>query len=828
MTDLNLLLASIKKLPVGEQQEMLKLLDQIDETQKLERARKEFIPYIDHMWPGFIKGAHHKVMAKAFEDIASGTCKRLMINMPPRHALKLGTLIPTTNGWKTIETLRVGDSLFGPDGLPTIVLGKSDVFRNRELFRVSTTDGASLECDGQHLWTFRMQTSVDSKYYTKTTEELLVKDYRHGPYLPRHSLVQYPGRDLLVPPYVLGAWLGDGAASCGTMAAHPDDAGYIRSRFEELGVKTTDTKWKMTFGTNGLMVSLREIGVLNNKHIPENYLTASVHQRIELLRGLMDTDGDVSKCGKCTFNTSNYELADQVLELVRSFGVKARVTRRQTNYKGKPSRPSFRIMFKLAGAASLPRKAERCRDASGNWSRSITISPAGRGDVQCIKVDRPDGLFLAGRGYIVTHNTKSEFSSIFLPSWYMGKFPDCKIIQASCISELAVGFGRKVRNLIRSEQYQKVFPGTQLTADAKAAGYWTTSKGGEYYAIGTGGNVAGRGADLFVIDDPHSEQDAILGVAGDNGVWEKAWDWYQSGPLQRLQPGGAIALIATRWSLLDMTGRALKLAMELGEVDEWRVIQFPAILPSGEPLFPEYWSLDELVKKRDRMTSVMWNAQYQQNPTSEEGALIKREWWKTWEGKTPPFCEIVLQSWDTAHDKTTRADYSACTMWGIFKLKVEDKNGNEREELNIILLDAFRDKMEFPELKKRAKQYYKKHKPDMLTIEKKASGAPLIAELRKVGIPVQDFTPVRGNDKFVRINAVSDMFKSGMVWAPDTKFANDVIDECAAFPNGEHDDYVDTVTQALARFRNGGFVRIPDDDDDWDSELKKRPRADYY
>jgi predicted phage terminase large subunit-like protein len=146
----------------------------------------------------------------------------------------------------------------------------------------------------------------------------------------------------------------------------------------------------------------------------------------------------------------------------------------------------------------------------------------------------------------------------------------------------------------------------------------------------------------------------------------------------------------------------------------------------------------------------------------------------------------------------------------------------------LVLLDAFKDRMEFPELKQVAFDHWKSWNPDAFIVEKKAAGGPLIQELRSMGIPVQEFSPSRGNDKTVRVNAVSDMFSSGLVWAPDTRWARDVIEELAAFPVGEHDDYVDTTTQALLRFRQGGFIRTDLDEKDEPQFFKRRRQAGYY
>jgi len=415
-------------------------------------------------------------------------------------------------------------------------------------------------------------------------------------------------------------------------------------------------------------------------------------------------------------------------------------------------------------------------------------------------------------------HTKSEFASYLLPAWFLGRAPEKKVIQTAHTAELAVGFGRKVRNLVGDVSFQEIFPGTKLRQDSKAAGRWNTNSEGEYFAIGVGGAVTGKGADLLIIDDPHSEQEAR---SPDVSVFDPVYEWYTSGPRQRLQPGGAIVIVMTRWHQRDLAGQILKASQQREGSDGWEVIQLPAILPSGNSLWPEFWPKEELEKLKAELPASKWSAQYQQDPTAEEQALIKRDWWRTWEKDSPPDCEFIIQSWDTAFLKTERADYSACTTWGVFFR--EDDSG--KENANIILLDSFKDRMEFPELKSVAQKAYNEWEPDACIVEAKAAGAPLIFELRSMGIPVSDYTPSRGNDKIARVNAVSDLFASGLVWAPSKHWAEEVIEEFAAFPVGEHDDLVDSSTQALLRFRQGGFIRVPSDEEEEEMNIR---RVEYY
>jgi predicted phage terminase large subunit-like protein len=417
---------------------------------------------------------------------------------------------------------------------------------------------------------------------------------------------------------------------------------------------------------------------------------------------------------------------------------------------------------------------------------------------------------------------KSEFSSYLFPAYFLGKYPEKKIIMGTHTAGLSEDFGRRIRNLIDSEEYREVFPQTMVADDQKAAGKWSTSAGGQYYAAGVGGALAGRGADLFVIDDPHSEQDV---KSNSRLAFDTAWSWFQTGPLQRLMPGGGIIIVMTRWSLLDLTGRLIDYQTKNPEAIPWEIVELPAILNDGEEdeksLWPEQWSLEALKSTKASIDPRYWNAQYMQQPTAENSAIVSRKMWRIWEGEEPPSCEYIIQSWDTAFETKTNSDYSACTTWGIFY------NEEENDSPQLILLDAFKDRMAFPELKVVALKHYKEWEPDAFIVEKKAAGAPLIQELRAMGIPVQEFSPSRGNDKTVRVNAVADLFSSGKVWAPDTRWAREVIEEMAAFPVGEHDDYVDTTTQALLRFRQGGFISLDTDERD-DPEIFRRKTHAYY
>ena len=284
-------------------------------------------------------------------------------------------------------------------------------------------------------------------------------------------------------------------------------------------------------------------------------------------------------------------------------------------------------------------------------------------------------------------------------------------------------------------------------------------------------------------------------------------------------PGGAIVIVMTRWSKLDLTGQIVSQMSKEVDVDQWEIVEFPAIL-NDKPLWGDFWSLDELLSKKAGMDPRYWQAQYMQNPVSEEGALLKREWWQIWEEDEPPHCEFTIMSLDAAQEANNRADYNALTVWGVF---LNEKTNN----YNIILLNAIKRRLEFPELKKLVLEEYKEWEPDAFVVEKKSNGAAIYQELRRMGVPVAEFTPGKGQDKISRVNAVSDLLASGIVWAPDRRWAREVIEECNDFPSGTNDDLVDSTTLALMRFRQGGFIRLPSDEPE-DIKFFRRRTAAFY
>ena len=425
---------------------------------------------------------------------------------------------------------------------------------------------------------------------------------------------------------------------------------------------------------------------------------------------------------------------------------------------------------------------------------------------------------------------KSQLVSTYYPAWFIGRNPGKKVMLVSHTTDLAVDFGRKVRNHIDSDPYRDIFPATALSADSKSAGRWNTTTGCEFYATGVGSALAGRGADLLLIDDPHSEQDILN---GNFTAFDKAYEWFAFGARTRLMPGGRVAVVHTRWHKKDLTGRLIQDMANNEDSDQYEVVEFPAILEvedknTGEivqkALWPEFFDLPALIRTKASMPVFQWNAQYQQNPTGEEASIIKRDWWRLWPDEDPPHVEYIIMSLDAAAEANNRADFTSLTTWGVFFN--EEENNHQ-----IILLNAIKKRMEFPELKALAMEEYREWEPDAFIVEKKSSGTPLYQEMRRAGLMVQEYTPVRGsvnnpNSKMARLNSVSDIISSGMVWVPPKRWAEELVEEVAGFPFAENDDHVDTMIMALLRFRQGGFIRL--DTDEPDEELPYRRRVDYY
>lgn len=458
--------------------------------------------------------------------------------------------------------------------------------------------------------------------------------------------------------------------------------------------------------------------------------------------------------------------------------------------------------------------------------------------------------------FICPRAGKSLVGSIIAPSHYLGNFPGDKVMQASHQKELAVEFGREARDIIGDEDFKDIFPGVELKGDAKAAGRWHTNKRGAYFAAGVTGGIAGKGWNFGSADDLLNEQTAFSDVAN-----RRVLNWWGPGFYTRRQPERSrLMLTTTRWRKGDIAGHLLELAKANPRADQYTVLRIPALIDeataeilnelSGDPLLtptadgkpirykagdsfaPRRMPKDFLLRQQANMATRSWDALYMQNPTDDEGAIVKRAWWRAYkspDGK-PPQCLYVVQVYDTAFEekemgltqggkKTGEPDFSARTTWGVFEHT--DFNGIVRP--CAILLERWKDRVGFPELRAEAWRAYRMWKPDKVLIEKKASGHSLIQELRRKKVPVLAVMIAKGASKTARAHAASVVPEQGCVFymaaqggLVDEKgnplpmpWAKEVIDEVTDFPFGDYCDIADTCVHAWLWLRRTMWVELP-------------------
>lgn len=866
--DIRKIKAEIDRLPESERAQAMDILLRLGEEKSKEESRERFLPFVQRLWPEFVYGNHHKIMADAFERVAEGKLKRLIINMPPRHTKSQFASLYFPAWYlgrypdrKVIQASHTAE-LSVDFGRQTRNLINSDEYQ--EVF-----SGLSIAADSKAAG--RWNTNKKGSYFavgvggvmTGKGADILMVDDPHTEQDAVSAITNPEVFDRVYDWYTSGPRqrLQPGGAIIIVMCVEGNQR-ILMGDGQWRPIKEIGKGDEVIGYQDGIPVPKK---VLDHKSCGDDDLvevtSRSVSVRVNRRHPFLVVKGGLKKSAKTGEDCRRAK--DWSLEWVQAGDlcpgdtiVTSKSMRSGVGHR--PMRPDGRLQMTQEDYWTL----------GYMWGDGWLVNAGDRGVTGfCVATsDKPDldnrvidglvGMFGSSPvytdfGYARFDNTSGgrwlkEFG--FTSGAHVKRIPE-KVFRLRVCDKRAF-----LRGFFAADGWERT-PGSwqiglcnrELVDDlrllARTCGvrcskineYTHTSKPPNSPAAKEFTNYTCRFADKSA----KVELRRRYFCQGDLGRYFRLEDVDNIRPCGRgevfdITVEGAESFIAegavvhnTRWGKRDLTGRLIDKQIKEEGGDEWEVIELPAILPSGASLWPEYWPVEELLKTKESLSISQWMAQYQQQPTSEEGALIKRDWWQTWEHKKPPEVEIIIQSWDTAFLKTQRSDYSACTTWGVFYK--EDETG--KKQPNLILLDAYKEKLEFPELKHIAKQKYAEWEPDQLVVEKKASGGPLIFELQRMGIPVTEFSPARGsmrapNDKVARVNGITDLFSSGFVWAPRTRWADEVIEECATFPNGDHDDFVDSTVYALMRYRQGGWIRTELDEDD--DEIDYREPVEYY
>lgn len=764
-----------------------------------EQARRRLVRFTARMFDRYEPAQHHQTIAAKLEAVERGDTDRLIITMPPRHGKQLAnsTPVPTPTGWKYHGDLVPGDAVFGVDGKPVQVVAVSDP--TIATLDVTFSDGSILKTHPLHEWT--VYDRAQATWRTMETRTIAARTLTYGEkrrcvlQLPARPSLDLPRVSLPIDPYVFGAWLGDGTQGKTVVTHHKDDVAVVGA-IVAAGHERTHA-WDANGGTTlqsnfpSLKPGLEVSGAYHQKHIPPRYLRASEDQRLELLAGLIDTDGSVGKDGRVRIVTVSDALAQDVMELIRTLGWRASVSTqaptlstsgiqgvRPVHYIGfTPDRP---IPTRMPNKIVLGN--EGCQRRVGIVSVQESADPEpGR----CIQVNRLDGLYLVGTAMIPTHN--STLASEHFPPWYLGRNPEHRIIACSHTAQLAYDFSRRARNKLTDPRY----PFDVRVADDRGAVQSWDIEGhrGGYVAAGVGGPITGFGANILLIDDPVKSAEEADSVT----YRESTWEWWTGTAATRLEPGGAVVVIGTRWHEDDLIGRLL-------QSGRWDVLHLPAIDADGNALWPERFNVDALQTIREEIGPRHFTAQYQGDPQPAEGGMFKPGWWQRY--REAPALRRVELFVDSAFKEGVANDFSVIATWG------------ETGDGTYYLLDLWRGRVEYPDLIRACHDQWTKQRArrgaKSIVIEDKASGQSALQTLgrpyhtesgRLPALPAIAYKVPAGQSKVARAEGVTGLVEAGRVFIPESApWVSDFVDEHARFPTGVHDDQVDTTSMALTRF----------------------------
>lgn len=765
-----------------------------------------------------------KKIQKFVETKTGNAYDILVLSCPPQHGKKCSddTPVLTINGWVKHGDLKIGDYVFGRYGEKvriTNILNESNVPDCDYL--VHFTDGDSIQVHAQHEWVVydrskRKEITVETQFLMKN--KLIHKDgnkKRCRYQVDYNTCVDFPEKELIVEPYILGAWLGDGHTTKPTIVHSKDDNAVI-DKVKSYGYTVSAESIHSTTGvitTNfygDLYSKFKSIGFANTngfiKHIPDDYKFSSKEQRLELLAGLIDTDGYVyQKNGRITFSNANKRLIDDVEQLCISLGFKTTVSEfkpitSSSNIVGK------QIIYQLTFSPDLPIPTALPRKKVSNFisvkrKRGIlAITKVKAKPGKCITVE--GGIYLVGKKLIPTHNSMTVTETF--PSWYVGKYPDKRCIIACYNDDFAGKFGR--RNKSKLDEYGKKIFGIGMTKSSDRD-IEIAQHGGGIITRGIMSGITGNAGDLIIIDDPvknRMEADSVT-------YRERLYEEWQNSIKTRLQAGSKVIVIQTRWHEDDLAGRIIANEKYVEIVNIPVEAEENDILGRqiGDALCPEIGKDNKWLKEFKESYSDgkrTWNALYMGRPTSAEGNMFKREWWHYYD-KLPDIMPLVAISVDATFKDSDTSDFVAIETWG--KLNAD-----------YYLIDLIKKRMDFPDTLKAIRymvgKYPQKHS---ILIEDKANGSAIISMLKHEIDGIIPITPKES--KIARANAITGIVEGGNVYLPKyADFTSEFVEEFASFPNAAHDDLVDACTQFINRFKFFGADYIEDNRTDFEKQLE--------
>lgn len=663
----------------------------IREAQTSLRAFIEFIMYDpdapdDAERSKFQCKPHHQVIIDLFEDVEAGRNLRAAISVAPQHGKNLAhdTPVFTPRGWRKHGDLKPGDRVFGSGGKPIKVVAVSaDEMVSCELV---TTHGDRIKCHLKHEWT--VWDGQKHRFRTMETQQMIdegvhLKCGRNRFTLPTRPVLDMPDIALPMDPYVFGAWLGDGRSTGACISHAANDVAVIneiaaRGYVASAQCVHKDTGVITTYFRDGFHASLKNFGVFNNKHIPAVYLTSSIRQRLELLAGLIDTDGCVQKkFRRVCFSNTNLDLINQAADLVRSFGWRATIAEfsplvSSSGIVGKKVVYQLTFSPDMDIPTKLPRKKITAWKVVRRRDTILDITKCAPEPGRCIQVEAKDGIYLAGRLMTPTHN--STITSLYGIAWALARNPHMNIILGTYSEDRAWKVGEQVRGIMQSVRFKAIFPSFELRKGSKAKDYLGTKEGGGVLFRGRGSATTGNPCDLFIIDDPIKDNIEAQSPA----VRGQTWDWYCAVVFSRLHTTSRILLVHTRWVEDDLIGKVcdpMHSEYDAESADKWTYINLPAIIEDqaladamgltvGQPLWAERFSL-ALLNEAKKQNPETFSALYMGKPVPDEGNFFKQEMIVEYTPRQLPEELKYYATSDHAFKAKATGDFTVLLIWGV-------------------------------------------------------------------------------------------------------------------------------------------------------------------